>query len=83
MGFKTKTMRRPVKYVVPDPPVGTTRIERKFAWRPKVIANTIIWLEYYEILQTFVYFEYRILLDGKPQSARVGEWKDLESRLIT
>jgi hypothetical protein len=85
VGLKTEIMRIPKKYVVnePKPESGTTRVVRHYAWLPKEIGSTIIWLEYFEILQVFTYFEYRILHEGKPQLARVGEWKDLESRLIT
>jgi hypothetical protein len=75
-------MRRPTKFIHPDPIPGSTRIKRTFAWRPKVIVDTIIWLEYFETWQAFVYFEYSVIFEGKQKLVKTGEWKDLENRLI-
>lgn len=76
-------MRRKTKYVLTDPILGTTRLKRVFAWSPTQIDGHIVWLEHYEILQAFLSFEYKILMDGKLKSAEVSEWKDISKRLMT
>lgn len=76
-------MRRKAKYVLSDPNLGTTRLKRVFAWSPTQIDGHIVWLEHYEILQAFLVFEYKILLDAELKSVKVSEWKDISKRLMT
>lgn len=76
-------MRRKSKYVIPDPNLGTTRLKRVFAWSPTQIDGNVVWLEYYEILQAFLVFDYKILLDTEFKTVKVSEWKDISKRLMT
>lgn len=75
-------MKRKAKYVSTDPEPGTTRLKRVFAWTPKNIDGTIVWLEYFEVLQAFIIFEYTIVLDKSPKKASVGRWEDISNRVI-
>jgi hypothetical protein len=76
-------MRRKSKYVIPDPNLGTTRLKRVFAWSPTHIDGNVVWLEHYEILQAFLVFEYKIILDSESKTVKVSEWKDISKRLMT
>lgn len=75
-------MRRKSKYVFADPPQGTTRLKRVFAWTPQYIDGDYVWLEYYEILQAFLIFEYKIQIDTEVKGVKVSEWKDISKRVI-
>jgi hypothetical protein len=48
----------------PKPRSGEVRIRRKFAWKPRRVEDCIVWLESYEIYETF--FE--------PASGSPGWW---------
>lgn len=74
-------MRWPSKFINSETPPGTTRVKRVFAWRPKRIDDTIVWLEYFEILQAFTIFEWNIIIDGKAKGAKVGRWEDISVRM--
>ena len=47
------------------PSGGETRINRRFAWKPIVIGQWEIWLEYYEITEQYI----------------GDEWVELEKKL--
>lgn len=68
---------------MPDPNLGTTRLKRVFAWLPTHIDGNVVWLEHYEILQAFLIFDYKILLDAEFKTVKVSEWKDISKRLMT
>lgn len=75
-------MRRKSKYVFADPAPGTTRLKRVFAWTPQYIDGDVVIWEYYEILQAFLIFEYKIQIDTEIKSVKVSEWKDISKRII-
>lgn len=75
MKFKTK-------YVTTDPPAGSIRLKRVFAWLPKRLNGDVVWMEHFEIRQAFVIFDYNFFVDDKPKVASVGQWVNLEQRVI-
>lgn len=75
-------MKWKAKYLTPDPEPGSTRLKRVFAWRPTDIDGTVVWLRHFEILQGFVIFEYKVMLDGQPKAFKVGKWIELSKRVM-
>lgn len=74
-------MRWIPKYTRPEIETGTTRLKRVFAWVPKYIDGTVCWLEYYDVLQAYVKFEYIVNIDGQPKKFTVVQWVDVSERL--
>lgn len=75
-------MKFKAKYIYPDPESGETRVRRKFAWWPKNIDGTIVFLEFFEILESFVLLEVVIKLNGEPKKAKVGSWQTISIKVI-
>lgn len=75
-------MKVKAKYVLADPEPGTTRLKRVFAWSPKNIDGIFVFWEYYEILQAFLTFEYKIQIDKEFKAVKVSEWRDISKRII-
>lgn len=68
-----------------EPKYGDAKTIVKRAWLPKVVANTMIWLEQYEEL--YIYEERKIesnivLPDNKKVSFMVGNWVKVSEKLI-
>lgn len=74
-------MRKKAKYIITDPEPGTTRLKRVFAWMPTKVDDEIVWLEHFEILQAFLIFEYKIIIDKAIKQVSVGQWKDISKRV--
>lgn len=74
-------MKKKAKYILSDPEPGTTRLKRVFAWTPVQIEGEIVWLEDFEILQAFLIFEYKIIIDKAIKQVSVGQWKDISKRV--
>lgn len=75
-------MRKPSRYTNPDYSPGITRLKRVFAFLPTHVAGYTVWLEYYEVLQAYIAFDYKVVVDGKDTAFRVSEWKDISKRVI-
>lgn len=54
---------------------GDSKEVVRFAWLPKRIGNTVIWLESYRTLYAWIEAKYVIPLDGQEMSFTYGEWK--------
>lgn len=65
------------------PPIGTTRLRRRFAWLPVFIKTECIWLERYEVLQAFVDEIYMVKIDNEPKQFVVANWKTISKRTIS
>lgn len=65
------------------PPLGTTRLRKRFAWLPVFIKNECIWLERYEVLQAFVGEQFIVKIDDKPAEFIVAKWKTISKRIIS
>jgi hypothetical protein len=75
-------MKRPAKYITPDPTPGSTRLKRIFAWRRTEIDGMVVWLEYFEVLEGFITFEYKVLVDGEMKMFKVSRWTELSKRIM-
>lgn len=73
-------MKKPAKYTVPDYPVKTTRLMRKFAWKPIYISGTVIWLEFYDVLQVYEGTNHETIMDGEQVDFMVFTWVNLTNR---
>lgn len=70
------------KYTTVEIEDGETRLKRVFAFMPVRIADEIVWLETYEILQLFHVKQHNITIDNKPAMFKVGEWINISKRTI-
>lgn len=75
-------MRRPLKYVQPEPIPGSTRIKRVFAFLPTTVDQFIIWLEWYEVLEGYVKQDFLLKVDGVDKGFRLGEWRTISKRTM-
>lgn len=75
-------MRRPSKYTTVTPLSGATRLKRVFSFWPTLIQDQVVWLEFYEILQAYVEAGYLLKIEGEKRAFKVGEWKDIDKRVI-
>jgi hypothetical protein len=65
------------------PPLpGSTRTKVKFAWWPVRIGGAKVWLESYEILESYIVTEYQVIVDNEYRSATIGNWKEISKRFI-
>lgn len=76
-------MRIKAKYVLPETEAGTTRLKRTFAVLPVRIADTWVWLEFYEVLQAYLVTPVLLQIKGKPTTFTLGKWTDVSTRLIS
>jgi hypothetical protein len=75
-------MKRPAKYITPDPESGTTRLKRVFAWRRTEIDGIVVWLEHFEVLEGFITFDYKVMVDGEIKLFKVSRWMELSKRIM-
>jgi hypothetical protein len=76
-------MKWKAKFLSNDPENGTTRVRRKFVWKPTQIEDEILFLCHYNILEIFVINTYRGKIDGVAKEFNaIGIWIPLEKRLI-
>ena len=75
-------MKVKAKYVVTPPEAGSVRLRRKFAWLPKRVADTWVWMEFYEILQAWLVTPVVLPIKGKPTTFTLSKWTDVDTRLI-
>ena len=75
-------MRRPLKYKQQDVKPGQTRIKRVFAFRPTVVGDFILWLEWYEQLEGYIQEDFVVQLDGVSQGFRLEHWRMISKRLM-
>ena len=63
------------------PPLGTTRIRKRFAWFPVFIKSECIWLERYEVMQAYVGEQFTVVVkidnEDKPMEFIVALWKTI------
>ncbi len=77
-------MRWYSKFVINDPPIGTMRFRRVFAWWPTLIKNEFIWLARFEVLEIFVNFDYKgiDLAQKQEHIVVVKKWVETGKRFI-
>ena len=78
-------MRWKARYTRANHEPGTTRLKRVFAWLPTYIDGTVVFLETYEILQSFQVTTYPARLDPTLPEVTpfiIGNWVDISKRLI-
>lgn len=75
-------MRIKAKYIPRDPEPGETRVRRVFAWTPKNIDGTIVFLEFFEILESFITSQVIIILNKEQKKAIIGNWQTISIKTI-
>ncbi len=75
-------MRRPLKYVQPEPLPGSTRIRRVFAFLPIAVGDFVVWLEWYEVLEGYVKEDYMLKVEGIDKGFRLGSWRTISKRTM-
>jgi hypothetical protein len=56
-------MKWKAKYTQTHYPQGSTRLKRVFAWLPVQIGDEVVWMERFEILQTYELKQHTVVLD--------------------
>lgn len=75
-------MRWLTKYTPVEPAHAATRMKRVFAYLPTNIAGTMVWLEHYEHLQTYLKKDLLLQVEGKDIKFTVGEWVTASKRVV-
>lgn len=75
-------MRRLTQYTTPEYVSGTTRLKRVFAFLPHRVGEYIVWLERYEVLETYITTDYKVRLDGIDKAFRISSWVAISERII-
>lgn len=70
----------PARHTKVQPPVGTLRFERYFAFWPVRIGDNIVWLEFYEVMQVYRITEEKVVIDDKPVTFLPGKWVNITKR---
>jgi len=81
------SLRWKSKYTRADFLNGTTRLKRVFAWLPTYINGTIVFLETYEILQSYQITTHLVKLNVSEKDKELtefftGKWIDVSKRLL-
>lgn len=74
-------MRWPAKHTRPEINAGATRITSVFAWLPVYISGTMVWLEFYEILQVYNISDQKVIIEEKETTFVLRKWINLSKRL--
>lgn len=74
-------MKWKAKITRPEIKQGSTRLKRVFAWLPKYIDGSFIWLETYEILQMYIIATHNVIIDDETVKFHCGEFINLSARL--
>ena len=69
--------------ISPLPHHGDFRTELRFAWMPRAIGSTRIWLERYEVAYVYVISQVTGIIEGKEVKFDVGEWVKVSERIMT
>ena len=64
------------------PPLGATRIRRRYAFLPIVVEGVVVWDSWVEELWGYVGQEVTVAVNGVPVSFRVGRWEKLSARAL-
>ena len=75
-------MRWISKYTQPVIEEGSSRLMRVFAFRPKDVNGTLVWLEHFEVLQVWKVERFKVLVEGQEKGFEVGKWVDISTRLM-
>lgn len=78
-------MRWKARYTRANHEHGVTRLKRVFALLPTYIDGTIVFLETYEILQSYQLTTYPAKLDQASNEFTpfvIGQWVDISKRLV-